>query len=546
MALVTLCVAFSGCLDLTIEAPPAPIVDAGPIEPPTPTSSLRSLADEPLLLGPAESSSFAFIYEGPSGQAIPEAEVTFAMVGPAHDSTLQELSAITDTGGKAPGTVMAGSAAATFRIRATALDARPAYIDVAVSAAGFGNLRVNPVYEGERLPYGYDFSLHNGTCEEIEEGASEPLREIQVSPEEDGVFLDLPAGSTFSILAEAIASDGHALARGCVSGVVVAMSSTNEPAVELYDLPLDLEGRYDISLEMETAGSALVASESYNDVTTALVASYGTPSGLLLQSLREYHSIAGITEGYLRVLVETGEADRELSELLAASVHGYDAALQAESQRIRVSLASISVTGTLVVAGSTESPETWMTRGISIVHSPGATPSALDISELIADRTGAARLAPIALGTEVELRELSFVLPLGAIANEAFLAGANPADTSAGSVTSFRNALGCGDLNSWVRSHPEIMVTCDEACQQAACDRAVAIVAYQVQTVTGELNISNDRISLSGSFTATDDDNDRYPEALSGPALEGAWATDGSPYGDEVTGALAASRTSTF
>ena len=256
--------------------------------------------------------------------------------------------------------------------------------------------------------------------------------------------------------------------------------------------------------------------------------------------------MTGLPMTYLQVLIDTGEADRELSNLLTASSRGYNEALESEANRIAESLTSLSIQGTLVVAGSSESPETWMTRGLSVVYETSEAPTPLDISEWIIDRTGAARLDMSSPEASIDLRELAFSLPLGSLAQQVFLRGADITDTSSATVSAFRDAIGCTELSTWVTSHPEVSTTCDSTCIQSACNRALGIAAHKIGVAAIELNTNHNQIGLSGTLIALDEDDDRYPESITTTTLEGAWATSASPYGHDIIGSLSALRSSSF
>lgn len=111
-----------------------PDVDAGSVPLP-PTRTLEAVSDTPLRLAPGERATVAFFYRNAGGNALPNQSVAFSFSGQAHDTSLDARFATTDGAGRAQLGLRAGDTPASFRVRADAESADPAFIEVSVGTA---------------------------------------------------------------------------------------------------------------------------------------------------------------------------------------------------------------------------------------------------------------------------------------------------------------------------------------------------------------------------------------------------------------------------
>lgn len=187
----------------------------------------------------------------------------FALVGDVRDGSLDPL--MTNTvDGVASTTLRAPSDGASLRVRASAEGAPDAYLDVSVSARGFGGISVSARYTGVRGPERLEILLFDGIeCDAT--NRAEPIREVPPLPSSGGAvdFAGLSAGRRFAVRANAVGRGG-VLATDCVGGITVVRNETAYVPLRPLDLPLRVEGAYTLGLRLDLSAAAAGSSEAWS------------------------------------------------------------------------------------------------------------------------------------------------------------------------------------------------------------------------------------------------------------------------------------------
>jgi hypothetical protein len=538
-AVLALVVGAVGCAPATDPPlPPPPRSDGGP------DASLRSLAVIPdatprtLLLG--ESLSFAVRYTESDGRPVTDAEVTFAMVGVAHDASLAESVAVTDIDGIARGTLRAGRTRAAFRVRASAMGAAPASFDVAIGDAGFGALRAEVRYEGDRPLAARSIALYaEVTCGDALAGI-EPDREQALVELGDAVrFVALPAGLAYAVVARGTTLSGAVLAQGCAEAPAVTSGGEASAVVTMRDVPPRIEGAYDVALDVRAPGAALALGEA----TTALVAASeatGGDAALLLDAialdLADRDADAATRFALAR---DAQRLDAALAGALVASGASPTGGMIALAGSAVDALESLRVSGALGLdARGRVTPEG--VTDVSVFAAAARPEGALPLALASAPRVGfASGYAPIRGILVVE--ELRVALPLGAVLR-ATLEAVAQARGAGGADAFVAEQAGCEAFAAWAAATPAIAEACDAACARAACVGAARARTATLGASLDALDTARTTIQLVGALPVADADFDARVEAFGPEPLAGSWRDAAGTSGDPVSATLAARR----
>lgn len=216
------------------QADSAGMADESPPQPPDQLASLTFDAPGTLQLVPGERRTVWVTGKPPAPY-----EVIFNILGDAAGAWLDRTTVLADRSGRASVQLHASSVESTFRLRAATPDGLSAEIGVAVSAKGFGTLRVMPIYEGVRAVDGWTASVVAGaTCKEIAQTSPEaPAGALLVegAPEGPIVVERAPAGTNLAVALR----NGRAM-WGCVDERELRAGGTRDVWVQVKDLPIDL------------------------------------------------------------------------------------------------------------------------------------------------------------------------------------------------------------------------------------------------------------------------------------------------------------------
>lgn len=219
-----------------------------------------------------------------SAQASPSSDthhVRFALIGEALDASLDRAQVTTDASGAASVVLRAPTHAATFRLRASILDAHgspvaSAEVAVAVSAQGFGVVRVIPQYAGSRPINGWTASLVAGhTCASLAASLpNDPPGALSASTLEDEPVLvsGAPVGPNLAV----VVRSSHYLS-GCADALGLTPDARLDVKVAVFDEPVAIDA-LDLDLSLAFAPDPGAYSALFAGPITLLSSAF-TPAG---------------------------------------------------------------------------------------------------------------------------------------------------------------------------------------------------------------------------------------------------------------------------
>lgn len=172
-------------------------------------------------LAPNETASLRVRYLDTRDQTVPDARLSFSIVGDGGGATLAAFEAYTSAEGIGEMPLTAGSEDAFFTVSVSAPNAVPVQFEVAVSAAGFINLQVIPAYQGDHplsLFTSVRAQIHfEDRCEDHRPtGTASPDRQRFVDSFEVPLeFANLPVDVAYAVVIRALDAEGRLRAWGC-------------------------------------------------------------------------------------------------------------------------------------------------------------------------------------------------------------------------------------------------------------------------------------------------------------------------------------------
>ncbi len=295
--------------------------------------STRSvLFDEP---GPVslfyrESHTFALTVLEGSGP-LAGVRVDLGLEGEAHDSSLLETALTTDDDGRAVGTLVAGTVAASFSLRAALSTGETTRLEVRTAPPHEVRVTLEPAYDGGRNVPEYEVRLlPGGTCPAVYPGPADPAQEtihtLVAATPTFALGLDLLFAELRVVVAGRDA--GAVLIWGCVDGVTVSTAGLDRLPVALADLPWPRPGRHDVQVALPLATTALDVVDEAFAPFGALLAEERTDGEFVIDGLLAALRAAGNTSA-LEVLEARRLAD------------GLDAAVDLAASGLGASLADV-------------------------------------------------------------------------------------------------------------------------------------------------------------------------------------------------------------
>ena len=451
----------------------------------------------------------AFVLVDRFGVPVEGETVDFVFDGRAHDSSLAELSLVTDAQGRVRAQLLAGTEAASFRVRASADEASPVYVDVVVSALGLGDLQVTLGYAGERELSTREVAVFTGaSCGPALLGATGD-RTVVIDPEiGSGTFLGLPAGASLAIVGRGLGLAGGVLARGCVDVAGIAADETTQQAVVLEDVDPGLAGLFGVELALaaETALAAAVdehrdaedeAEAFFAEVVAALDDAGNGGAADALEHDRARHLASIVAELELR---EAGATATK--ELPADGMSGV----------------SLELSGLLSIPSASDEAyaPSFQLRGVTAV----VEGERVELETLMATREW--NLA--GEGAAVVVSDSTVALHRGAVAR-AIIESWESDDPDGESLPA--ELSGCATLET------SLSAACDASCVAAACLR---VAQERYEELLGALadEVGTEELSLSGTLYGEDTDANAWVDGLSGE-LTGRWSDEGAELGVEFS-----------
>lgn len=193
-------------------------------------------------------------YSIATGEPEVDQQVEFEIVPAGTAAELSVARARTDGDGLAEVRVNAGDVPESLTVQITSACARPIEIDVDVLDLPTGDLRVGfnypfaDVYEISPLQVDL-FLTDEMTCRDIERDELPPgaMRTQETgSTLNTTTFERLGVDSGYTVLVTGFGAVGERAARGCLENVLIREDTINEVTVDLYLLPLNPPGTYDV------------------------------------------------------------------------------------------------------------------------------------------------------------------------------------------------------------------------------------------------------------------------------------------------------------
>lgn len=497
--------------------------------------SARSLA---LVFG--EASELEVLYTE-QGAPVPGTPIRFALEGRAHDSSVSQVVVATDGEGRARTSLVASSTAAVFRVRITAERAAPVYVNVSVGNMGFGSLRVSATYDGEREARSRVVGFYSGLrCDDELPPSFDHSITLDDPDRTEARFPVLPAGLVYAVAGRVLGPSGAVLASACVDGIEIVRDQETRVDLTLSDERLLAAGRYTLQVEVDAAVSAASATDLAIAAGVTRIAASGSPAGLYLDALeaelRERGEDAAADD--LAAERSSGLPDATLTTRLADAGADLGVSLLSLEPVFDERLATFHVAGPLSLALDEGAlGASWDELAITLGEAaPDSPPLAIGSVEVTASLALGWRDEPDAIA----LNALQMWVPLGTLAAEMLDAVAAERGHEAPGLLLAEGA-GCDVLAGWIAEDAALAASCDEACAQAACVRALDEVIVAIQASLSSVDTSRAAIELSGVLALVDDDADAQADRMSAE-LEGLWRSPLEVRGDAVRAELRAAR----
>jgi hypothetical protein len=505
------------------------------------THQLELLSDSTLRLAFGDHEDLRARLTDRDGVAVPDAKVSFALVGRAQDSSLSSLDVSTDGDGVATNMLTAGRVVATFRVRTSAQGALDEFTDVAVSNAGFGTLSANVAYKGKRaVMQRVVFVQADLSCQHAARMPGDPT--VTLNDKNDVArFLALPAGTSYAVTAIAQGAGDTVLARGCSDGVAIDADSEAMIDLSFADEPLHLAGQFLLAATLDSSAPASVLVGALRSATRSLVQDDAQGQALpdaegrfLLDSLDgTLRSDAYAKQSGVSTLVNAlsqarmaqssaGTLEHSLQMLLKANSQGPLAAIPRIAEFLQKSLGSMRLSAVLALSSKDKKrPLSWQAQRIEALPiTTGSAPPFVDLTPFSDMTQLQASFTP-----EQDLLRLSTLhqrAQFGTLSAQALtqVVSSDPG----GHGPEIRNLIGCATLGEWLgkQTLPQ-NAACDGACIQAVCDRALTRLTGAGQTALLAFDQTRPTLTLQGDLELDDADGDLVPEQLTAHAFLGQW-----------------------
>ncbi|WP_236520214.1 hypothetical protein [Sandaracinus amylolyticus] len=541
-------VALAGCHEPTTFD-----LDAGPADasPPGATGLIEIEGAPTLALAPGAHAEFVARWTDAEGRPVAMRDVSFALDGMARDSTLFSLGGRTDEDGRVTGMVIAGSETATFRLRVAAPGAQAAYLEVAVSADGFGRLVV-AVEGGD----GRDIAqrtvlVHQSTSATDRVSCDDALtrreadRSRTIDALGEAVFAPLPAAQRFTIVARATSSASLIVAEGCVEDVMLEPLGDTRATVTLVPRTLGIEGEYDAELALRAGMAPSLAADALALALEGTVVASGGDASMMLDALESTLRDRGATAALsaLEAARATGSAERELATRLALDGASLAGGARVVLEEIVALHRGLVVDGVLFVAGSMDGPVASFTRGEVRLGEADADLVMIDLREV-----GVAARAAAAVrwneGSDVlQLESMRIELPVATLLVSGIEALARARGLeSAGALIASHG--GCDVLQAWIAEQDDLATACGADCATAACDAVGGAVMALARGATAPLDALSARVVLAGPLSTEDADGNLSVDALRAETLSGSWRSADGLSGEAVDATFGGARIS--
>jgi len=451
------------------------------------------------------------------GAPLAGVRVELGLEGDAQDSSLLETVLTTDAGGRAVGTLVAGTVSAAFSLRAALATGETARLAVQAVAPREVRVALEPLYDGARnVPQFEVRLLRGGACPAVYPGPADPTTEAVLTVDAAAPAFALDRGLLFTELRLlAVGLDaGQALTWGCVDGVTVPTAGLDRLAVAMVDLPWPPPGRHAIEVALPLGTLALgVVDEAF------------LPFAPLLEGERDegefvidglIGALRGVGDTAAAEVFETRRFADGLDGAVTLAVPGLGAALAGvrdgatEFLRAAVFAGEVDL-GETDGTGNGEAVERWRTIG------DGASALALAAAgepavEGVVRTTFASD--HIALGSH------DLPLSLGRVVGLVLSHAAGGADPDwEGRLAGWLAAeLPCAELVAALSVSADLVAVCDTVCLLATCEAWRAGLAAASAAALADAELNHNTLNAASSCVFLD----------AGGRLRGSGRCDGS------------------
>lgn len=486
-------------------------LDSGAPDASMPTGTLTLVSSASLMLRPGQTTSIDVRFLDAGGSPAAGIVVAAAIEGTALDSSLGALSVTTDASGLAHASLVAGTAASSFRVRLSAREASSSvYVDVGVGTS-FGALLVHAPYTGTRPVTRRTVDVvPSTTCVALSAMPPATGGRTVLSLVDDVTITALPTTLTYAVLVRA-SGDLALEAEGCVEGLVPSTGTTTTVTVPLVEVPLGVDGAYTVQASIDAGGLVEGHVHDWAASLRVAVATAGGDGALLLNGVEAELARAGSSTAaaQLHALRTTRSLDGALeaqlgadgttpSEVVASLLDEAAVALDAPTVDVALTL-GMAGTGTMttqaLVCSDGRSGTVRLSRATPVVRSISPT-MALDGTIMLAGPIDA---------------------PIGALA----LAWANAvaADRShlPGGVADVM-AEACASLETFAATADgtAALVACDATCRLAACQTTLDELTMLVTSSGEVVDQDIDHANIQAAIVTRDDDGDARVDRLDG------------------------------
>jgi hypothetical protein len=177
-----------------------------------------------------------------------------------------------------------------YRIKLSAEGAEDRFIDVVVSDAPAGAIEVHLSYEGpinintikvRLMPKTFNCGTFQPTYNPVGSLGDKTVLDVNATP----VFGGLAAGSHYTVIATGKSPTGSLAAAGCHDGVFVLEGQTTITTLNLFLLPLNPAGTYDVENVFDFTG-ALQGFGTFGEVIEGIVTLFNNPGKFLIDQIK--------------------------------------------------------------------------------------------------------------------------------------------------------------------------------------------------------------------------------------------------------------------
>lgn len=448
-----------------------------------------------------------------AGAPIVAQEIEFGLTDSPEGASLSDASVRTDEDGVATTTLIAGRAAAPFRVRASADGLKDVvYFNITVAAAPTGpSVPIVVAYDGVRPIKTYSFVIVDGmTCDQLRANATDVRMSRTIMKEETLEFYP-GSGRSYAIAGWASDDSNSKLAFGCAAYPGSAgQVPPRSVEVKLEDIVFTAATPIPLSFSVNTQPLLATLAPLARTVVMDALPKTSTPqASFLLDLLQAKVSIATArnSEGL----------DAVLQQLLDAASSGPLRFADAHAAAVAQDGAMCMLQGTMTPVGETGASTLMMTASIYAVPSDSLAKEVSMVPLKGVTEFDASYNADTAV---VKVRTLKVGLGFGSYAAYLSKAVAEQVDR-----TSVAASTGCIELKTLLAQRPASFAGLTQDDALSACQGGVSTLVTNIRNRWIALDAERNTIAMAGDLSVHDRDGDKKIDDLGPAKLEGSWST---------------------